>query len=95
MNDYLKELGKLAEFNTPVRIVYFIGSERFEDVYPKHALLSTHCGRRTFIVNAMYLGIPAAVVMKWTGHVDYNAMKPYIAIVDKLKKQEMDKFNNA
>jgi integrase len=95
MNDYLKELGKLAKFNTPVRIVYFIGSERFEDVYPKHALLSTHCGRRTFIVNAMYLGIPAAVVMKWTGHVDYNAMKPYIAIVDKLKKQEMDKFNNA
>ena len=31
--------------------------------------------------------------MKWTGHEDYKAMKPYIAIVDKLKSQEMNKFN--
>lgn len=32
-------------------------------------------------------------VMKWTGHSDYESMKPYIAIVDKLKRQEMNKFN--
>ena len=31
--------------------------------------------------------------MKWTGHSDYKAMKPYIKIVDKLKVSEMDKFN--
>ena len=24
------------------------------------------------------LGIPVEVVMKWTGHSDYKAMKPYI-----------------
>lgn len=93
MNDYLKDLGKLAGFDEPQRIVYFIGSERHEEVYPKYSLLTTHCGRRTFIVNALYLGIPAEVVMKWTGHSDYKAMKPYIKIVDKLKVQEMDKFN--
>lgn len=93
MNDYLKALGKLAGFEEPQRIVYFIGNERHEEVYPKYELLTTHCGRRTFIVNALYLGIPAEVVMKWTGHSDYKAMKPYIKIVDKLKVQEMDKFN--
>ena len=38
-------------------------------------------------------GIPVNVVMKWTGHSDYNAMKPYIAIADTAKKDEMDKFN--
>lgn len=52
-----------------------------------------HCGRRTFIVNALRLGVPSEVIMKWTGHSDYKAMKPYIKIVDKLKVSEMDKFN--
>jgi integrase len=93
MNDYLKELGKLAGINEPQRIVYFHGSARHEEVYPKYALLTTHCGRRTFIVNALYLGIPAEVVMKWTGHSDYKAMKPYVKIVDVLKEHEMSKFN--
>jgi integrase len=93
MNDYLKELGELVGINEPSRIVYFRGNERHEEVYPKYSLLTTHCGRRTFIVNALYLGIPAEVVMKWTGHNDYKAMKPYIKIVDSLKEREMNKFN--
>jgi hypothetical protein len=49
--------------------------------------------RRTFIVNALYLGIPAEVVMSCTGHEDYNAMKPYIKIVDDLKRSSMSKFD--
>lgn len=92
MNEYLKDLGDYAGLDAPQRIVYFIGNTRHEEVYPKHALLSTHCGRRTFIVNALFLGIPAEVVMKWTGHSDFKAMKPYIKIVDRLKAAEMSKF---
>ena len=41
-------------------------------------LAGTHTGRRTFIVNALSLGITPNIVMKWTGHSDYKAMKPYI-----------------
>lgn len=93
MNDYLKEMGKIIKFTEPVKVVYYIGSVRHDETYPKHELLSTHVGRRTFIVNAIYLGIEPVVVMKWTGHKDYNSMKPYIAIVDELKNREMDKFN--
>ncbi len=93
MNTYLKEIGRILEFDEPINIVTFVGSKRYEDVFPKYELLTTHCGRRTFIVNALYLGIPAEVVMRWTGHEDYNSMKPYIAIVDELKNKEMDKFN--
>ncbi len=93
MNEYLKEMGELAGINTPQRVVYFKGNERHEEVYPKYSLLTTHCGRRTFIVNAFYLGIGAETIMKWTGHSDYQAMKPYIKIVDDLKEKEMNKFN--
>ena len=93
MNDYLKELGELAEINEPVSETYYKGSSRIDTITPKYALLGTHAGRRTFICNALALGIPAQVVMKWTGHSDYKAMKPYIDIADDVKANAMNKFN--
>ena len=93
MNEYLKELGELADIDEPVRETYYKGNERIDEVTPKYALLSTHTGRRTFICNALALGIPVQVVMKWTGHSDYKAMKPYIDIADDIKIQAMNKFN--
>ena len=93
MNTYLKELAELAEINEPVRETYYKGNERIDVVTPKYTLLSTHAGRRTFICNALSLGIPANVVMKWTGHSDYKAMKPYIDIADDIKANAMSKFN--
>ena len=93
MNDYLKELTELAEINEPVRQTYYKGNERIDEVTPKYALLGTHAGRRTFICNALALGIPPQMVMKWTGHSDYKAMKPYIDIADDIKASAMSKFN--
>lgn len=93
MNDYLKELAKLAGIDEPVRETYYKGNERIDEITPKHDLLGTHAGRRTFICNALSLGIPAQVVMKWTGHSDYKAMKPYIDIADDIRANAMDKFN--
>lgn len=93
MNTYLKELGELAEINEPVSETYYKGCRRIDTITPKYALLGTHAGRRTFICNALALGIPAQVVMKWTGHSDYKAMKPYIDIADDVKANAMSKFN--
>jgi len=93
MNEYLKELAKLAEINEPVRETYYKGNQRIDEVTPKYDLLGTHAGRRTFICNALSLGISPQVVMKWTGHSDYKAMKPYIDIADDIKASAMDKFN--
>ncbi len=93
MNDYLKELAELAEINEPVGETYYKGNQRIDEVTPKYALLGTHAGRRTFICNALSLGILPQVVMKWTGHNDYKSMKPYIDIADELKASAMEKFN--
>ena len=93
MNDYLKELAELAGIDEPVRQTYYRGNERIDEVTPKYALLGTHAGCRTFICNALALGIPPQVVMKWTGHSDYKAMKPYIDIADDIKANAMSKFN--
>ena len=40
------------------------------------------------------LGISPQIVMKWTGHSDYAAIKPYIAIADSAISDTMDKFDN-
>lgn len=94
MNDYLKEMGELSGINEPVRETYYVGNKRVDETKPKYELISTHIGRRTFICTALSLGIPVQVVMKWTGHADYKAMKPYIDVADTIKASAMTKFNN-
>ena len=74
-------------------MVFFKGNKRYENVLPKCELLTTHSGRKTFICNAIRLGIPTNVIMEWTGHSDYKAMKPYIKIVDAVKEENMSKFD--
>jgi len=93
MNDYLKDLGALAGFDTIETETYYKGNKRIEERYKKYDLMCTHTGRRTFVCNALALGIQAETIMKWTGHSTYEAMKPYIAIAEETKRFEMDKFN--
>lgn len=92
-NAHLKELGELCGIDEMITITYYKGNKRFDEEYPKYALMSTHTARRTFISNALMMGIPPQVVMKWTGHSDYSAMKPYIDIADKAKADAMKLFN--
>ena len=94
MTEALKILGQVCGIDEPTRIVYFQGNQRMEQVLPKWALLTTHCGRRTFVVTALQLGIPSEVIMKWTGHSNFSAMKPYVKIVDELKARAMTKFDS-
>lgn len=93
-NRHLKELCKLAGIDEKIRITTYKGNQRKDEIKEKWELVGTHTGRRTFIVNCLSLGIPPNVVMKWTGHSDYKAMKPYIDIVDSIKASEMTKLDS-
>lgn len=92
-NDYLKELCFIAGINEPIKTAYYKGGKRIEEIKPKYDLISSHTGRRTFICNALLMGILPITVMEWTGHSDYKAMKPYIAIADEERKKAMTLFN--
>jgi hypothetical protein len=93
MNKYIKEICKACEINEPICRTYYKGAERIDEIHPKYKLIGTHCGRKTFICNALMLGIAPNIVMKWTGHRDYKSMKPYIDIADKAKEEAMNLFN--
>lgn len=93
MNEHLKEMAKMCELNTPITTTIYKGTKRIETTIPKYELITTHAGRRTFISNAIMLGIPPEIVMKWSGHSDYKSMKPYIEIANKAKKEAMSLFD--
>ena len=42
------------------------------------------------MVHAIESGKPPQVVMTFTGHEDYDTMKPYIALTDKTRKKCME-----
>lgn len=93
MNQWVKEVCFLAGIDTPITTVYYKGARRIEETKPKYELVGTHTGRRTFICNALTMGIPAATVMEWTGHSDYKAMKQYIKIANAEKARAMKLFD--
>ena len=93
MSENIKLICKRVGICSPTSISYYKGNERIDETHPKWELISTHTARRTFICNALEMGIPPNIVMKWTGHSDYQAMKPYIDICDRAKEQAMKLFD--
>lgn len=89
----VKEACRLCGINSPVTRTTFRGTKEETTTLPKWQLMSSHAARRTFICNALMMGIAPSVVMKWTGHSNYRAMQPYIDIADEAKKNAMNLFN--
>lgn len=50
-------------------------------VLPKHELYPEHLAQ---------MGWSPQLVMSYTGHEDYDSMKPYIALTDKTRKKMME-----
>jgi integrase len=93
-NEYLKQVGIIAELNERVTIVSFSGTERTEKSKSKHELLTTHVARKTFITNALDRGMPSEVIMDITGHGSHKVFKRYYKIIDDQRKREMEKAFN-
>ena len=92
MNNYIKELRKLAGIDTNIRITQYKGHDRIDTIYPKYELLCTHTGRKTLSVGS-FIGNTAKRSNERMGHSDYKAMKPYIDIADSIKVNAMSRFD--
>lgn len=91
MNEYLKELCKIAAIDDQVKIIKYRGTERIETVYKKYEIIGTHTARRTFISLSLRKGMKPDVIMAITGHTTYRMMQKYLKIADEHKREEMDK----
>lgn len=88
MNDYLKEIGKLAKIDTPVTKTRTEGGRRVKHTFKKYELITTHTGRRSAATNMYKNGMPSIGIMKITGHRTESAFMAYI----KISKEESAKM---
>ena len=93
LNRTLKSICEQAGINAPITRLRYSGRHRIEETLKKYEVVTSHIGRHTFVVQALTLGIPSEVIRKYTGHKTEKTMRPYVAIADTLKAQEMEKFN--
>ncbi|WP_144603830.1 tyrosine-type recombinase/integrase [Algoriphagus algorifonticola] len=93
-NDYVKDLCKEAGITDPIEIVRHEKGVRQYLTFPKHKLIASHTGRRTFITNAILAGIPLPVIQKITGHRKLTTLQKYVEIADDSKKSELEKLTN-
>jgi integrase len=89
INEYIKELCKLAEIDRPIEIVRFHGKKRVTNTYPKYELISFHNARKTFVTLSLERGMSAEEVMTISGHEDYKSFKRYVNVTEKRKKVVM------
>lgn len=94
-NKYIKELCKLAGIDRPYVESYMVGNEEIRTKpRPLYEVISSHCARRTFVTIALYLGIPAEVVMEYTGHKSHEILELYYKIAHSEKATQMKKWNS-
>lgn len=95
MNKYLKDLGEEAEFFTNVTIYRFKGGERIEKTVKKFEVLTSHIMRKTFVTNALSLGMQTATIKEFTGHKSEKDFNRYLAVITEDKIKAMNIFNDA
>ena len=74
-------------------LIEYRGNKRIEKTFKKWELITTHTARKTFIINALYLGVQPEIIRSWTGHKSHKTLELYIKIVSEQKRISMDKFN--
>lgn len=80
LNDYIKDVARLAQIDTPTEHIEFRGSQRTVTIYAKYELVTTHTGRRTFVTLSLEGGLSWETIMKATGHKDFKSFRRYIQV---------------
>lgn len=93
-NVNIRRIARHCDISVPLKTTHYAGGKRVEEEHEKWELISTHTGRKTFICMALSHNISPNIVMKWTGHSNYEAMRPYIDIIDDAKRSAMAVFNS-
>ena len=91
---HIKTIAKKCGISSDITITSLANGVRYDEVFKKYEVITMHSARRTFVIECLTRGIPAHVVMRWTGHRSITALQPYIAVLEAQKQEEMKKFDN-
>jgi integrase len=82
-NEYIKEVGQLAEIDEPVSLSITKGGVRIAKTTPKYEVMTSHVCRRSFATNAYKMGVPSITIREITGHDTESAFLRYIRATPK------------
>jgi len=91
MNNYLKELGKLAALNKSTQVIRYHDGMKKEHYVPFYKVLTTHVARKSFITNSLIHGVPERVVREVSGHKDEKSFRRYVKLSESYCNQQIRK----
>lgn len=90
MNKCLKKIAQRLEITREVSKTEYCGNDRSDITTKICDIIATHAGRRTFVVHCAEEGWTEEMIRSYTGHEDFEAMRPYFAIGDKKRRMLME-----
>ena len=90
MNKCLKKIAQRLEITREVSKTEYCGNDRSDITTKICDIIATHTGRRTFVVHCAEEGWTEEMIRSYTGHEDFEAMRPYFAIGDKKRRMLME-----
>lgn len=92
-NAHLRTIARDAGLCEPVTITEYRNGKRTTKQVQKWEKVTTHTGRKTFVVNSLSMGFTANQVIKYTGHSTTQALQPYIDITEEGKNAIADRWS--
>ena len=89
LNKYIKECCAEAEINALVEYKTFEKNITIKEFRPKHELIGTHTGRKTFICLAYDRGIDIEMIKSITGITREKTLKRYLQVSTQAKKDKL------
>lgn len=87
LNEFIKEVGELAEMNEPIIVTKTEGGEKVTRTFKKYELITSHTARRSGATNMYLSGIPSIAIMMITGHTTEKAFLKYIKVTRQQNAQ--------
>lgn len=90
-NQYIKEVAKLAEIDTPVTTQRLKGAKRDVQTRQKWELITTHTARRTFVTLALQNDVPVTALLGLT-HDDLRTLRLYAGADDREREKHVNRL---
>jgi integrase len=82
LNEYIKEVAKLAGITAPIEVQTTKAGTRKKKIVEKWQLITSHTARRSFASNLYKKRVPPQTIMKLTGHKTLQSFLAYIRLTD-------------
>jgi len=89
MNEYLKEVGKLAGLNRTISKVRFRGNQRIENTFKLYEVLTCHVGRKTFVSYMFNKNVDSELIRSISNHKSISSFARYNKIDEEHKATQM------